>query len=290
MSLPWSKSVELRLAPGLVEAVLATGWPSRRILASASRSIDPNDFSIAADSAAPPSVTGTSTHDVAIDSVLQELRLSASLRGAHLLLELDDELVQLDVASGDFGSQSDAQLQAIASACMAELIGDPAIAHEVRWSLQAGERHLLICAVPRLFLAAATAAAKLHGMRFTSAQPSFPLRWNAFAKNHKSPTAVFVVASARHAVIAFVTGRVVCAISAGAWKELQTPLPRGSAPAPPLDATCHTATLDARVDRLLASLGVEAAVKPKFILVASDIAHLTTDSRWSVIQAPGRFA
>src|SRR5262249_5222279 len=115
-----------------------------------------------------------------------------------------DPLVQFDIAEGDFGALGDRQLQSIAFACMGELLGNAVTDHEVRWSLQAGARHLVIAALPRAWIAALAAAANLRGVHLASVQPAFARRWNTYARSLVTPTAVFASTSGAHAVVSCV--------------------------------------------------------------------------------------
>jgi hypothetical protein len=227
--------------------------------------------------------------DAMLDTVLQELELSAPLRGAHLSVEIADPLIHFDVAEGDFGTQSDRQLQAIAVACAAELLGDAAGEHEVRWSLQAGARQLLIAAVPRPLIEMLDAAARSRGLRLESVQPGFARRWNAFARTLNAETAVFAATSGRHAVVACVVDRAMRALSIGPWQDEHGRI-AAEGPASRDAAAGHapgTSLLDARAARLLASLGIAAGADAQYLLVADDPAAASAaPAQWSVVGTP----
>ena len=218
-----------------------------------------------------------------VDAVLQEHEQSASLRGTGLMVEVDDPLVHFDVAEGDFGTQSDRQLQVIAVACVAELLGDAASEHEVRWSLQASARQLLIAAVPRTLMATLEAAAGVRGMRLLSVQPSLARRWNSFAPTLKAERAVFATTSGRHAVVACVVDQSIRAVSVGPWRDDDD----AAAGTTAAQAALAAARLDARAARLLASLGIADGAEPEHLLITDDPAMAgAAPPPWSVVAPP----
>jgi hypothetical protein len=212
----------------------------------------------------------------ALQSVLDELALGASLRGARLVVEVADPFVEFDVVQGEFGALGDRQLQSIALACMGELLGSAIAEHEVRWSLQPGERHLVIAALPRALISSLAAAANVRGARLASVQPAFARRWNTHARALVPPTALFASTSGAHAVVSCVVQRAVCAVSTGPWQD--------SEHATPADAL---AMLEERADRLLASLGVEPTDALARMLVTSETEAAAAPSRWTVIEPSG---
>lgn len=284
MSLPWSKSVRLRIKPSRIEAALEAGWPKRALMAATETNVQASAEALPGegfvDSPDPSIVVG-------IEVALQTLALTAPLRGARLRVELDDALVHLDVVSGAFAGQSDAQLQTIADACVAELLGDDAAGHEVRWCLQAGDEHLLICAVPRGWVNAIESAARSHGMTLLSIQPRFPACWNENARALLSETSVVVVASEQHAVIACVVRRAIHAISIGPWAlRLGDSAPRSNS-SPAHEEPTDTFALDDHVDRLLASLGVDETARPDYLLITEGAEAVAASTRWSVVATRG---
>ena len=175
MSLPWNSSLLLQIAPEGIVGTLTTGWPRRRHIGASSASADklPHE---------PSGESNPATLDAdALQAVLDEIGLASPLRGARVVVEVADPLVQFDIAEGDFAALGDRQLQAIALACMGELLGNAVADHEVRWSLQADERHLVIAAVPRALITALAEAATGRGARLASVQPAFARRWNTYA-------------------------------------------------------------------------------------------------------------
>ncbi|MGZ5157072.1 MAG: hypothetical protein ACXWJA_11670 [Caldimonas sp.] len=277
MSLPWNSSLLLQVEPGAIVATLETGWPRRRRVSASA----PPAGAQADGSAGVIATPGLDPQ--MLDTVLDGIELSAPVRGASLSVELADPLVHFDVVEGDFGAQGDRQLQSIAVACMGELLGEAAGEHEVRWSLQAGERHLVIAAVPRALIASLAAAAELRGLRLDSVQPAFGRRWNAFARGLKASTAVFASTSGAHAVVSCVVDRAVCAVSAGPWQE-----DGGAAAEPAATASAESLSLlDDRAARLLASIGIESSVESDYLLVSANAPGAAAASRWSVVDPSG---
>ena len=267
----------LRVEPQRAVATLATAWPRRARVTATFPPATPSPSQRQKTGDAEPGL------DAMVDSVLQELEQSASLRGAGLTVEVDDPLVHFDVAEGDFGTQSDRQLQAIAVACMAELLGDAASDHEVRWSLQAGARQLLIAAVPRTLMAMLEAAAGVRGIRLLSVQPSLARRWNSFAPTLKAERAVFATTSGRYSVVACVVDQAIRAVSVGPWQD-EGDTAQGTSAA---QAALATARLDARAARLLASLGIADGNETEHFLVTDDPAVAdAAPPPWSVAAPP----
>lgn len=277
MSLPWSRSVRLQVAPHRISAVLERGWPrSRQVAASAQVSGDSRPASLELDTER-------------LDTVLQQLELSASVRSARYSAELADVLVHFDVAEGPFATQTDRELQAIAVACVEELLGDEASAYEVRWTLQAGGRHLFIAAVPRAYLTRLAAAAEQRGSRLVSVQPAFCRQWNAFARLLTARVAIFAVTSGGHAVVACVVAGAVCGISVGPWAgaEVDDASTLGDEKARTRMPIQTSLLIEWRATRLFASLGIELNSEPQFILVTPDPSMLRVSAPWTVVQTSG---
>ena len=266
MSRRWNRALRLQIGPQALTATLESGWPKPRRVAEAS-------------TAATEDLGPGEARDLdaaRLDALLQEIQVVATLRGARLDVELADRWVHYDVAAGDFGSQSDADLQTIATACAAELLGDAALGFEVRWSLQAGERHLLIAAVPRPLIDTLVAAADVHGLRLASIQPAFACRWNAALSRLDATGAVIATTSAGHAMVTCVIDGAVRAISVGPWHDAA----QGAAGADP------TPFLEERATRLLAELGVDDGSRPHYLLGWPDDAVVALSSRWAPLVGP----
>jgi hypothetical protein len=205
----------------------------------------------------------------ALDTVLLELAGTAALRGATLDAHVADSLVHLDVVNGEFSGVGDRQLQSIATACAAELLGDAVHNHDIRWQLQADEKHLLIGAMARDLLATVLQAAARHGLSLYSLQPELCVQWNLHAGSALKPGhGVFAVVGGREAAIASVADGTITALSSGVW----------------IDGRDTAATLDSRVDRLLASAGQDPARQSSFVVVGSERSDEPVSSRWTVKQ------
>jgi hypothetical protein len=281
VSLPWSRSVHLKIAPHRISAVLERGWPaSTRIAAATQASAE----RVPARSSATAEVEGDQ-----IEAVLQQLELSASVRGARYRAEIADALVHFDVAEGLFATQTDRELQTIAAACVEELLGEEAPAYEVRWNLQTRGRHLFIAALPRAYLTRLAAIATQRGSRLVSVQPAFCRQWNAFAHLLTARVAIFAVTSGAHVVVACVLDGALCGISVGPWTsdpidDLAMPEPAGPGPGMPIQTSL---LIERRATRLFASLGVELESDPQFILVTPEPSALSVSPPWTLVRASG---
>jgi hypothetical protein len=272
VSLPWRKTVRLRVAASAVCGRLEQGL-GRKLLAEATHAAD--------------------EQALAIDAVLAELGLVLSLQGLRLDIELADTLVHLDVVEGDFSGNSERQLQAVATACVAELLGEAAEQHDIRWQLQADGRHLLIGAIAKEQIHVLAEAATRHHLKLRSIQPDFCLQWNRHASALKPGAGVFAVACGREAVVACVQQGAVAAISSGAWLD-QSDAPGATSVGVKrlmcgfgLDSSTTTGVLDTRVGRLLSSLGRDAADQSSYLLVAPDVSQSALSSRWTVLNREG---
>jgi len=262
--------VHLHVAPDRIVGRFARAWPSGQ----------------RAEASAPVSIAATAApfDEAPLDAVLQELALAGSLRGACCSVELADPFVHFDVAEGDFAALRDRELQAIATACIGELLGDAADDHEVRWSLQSGQRHLLIAALPRTLIAPVVAATARHGARLAHVQPAFVRQWNAHARTPTAATSVFAALSGGHVVLACIVDGAIRGISVGPWARHPVPARQptaGGARATEPQAESG-ALLDERAARLVASLGVDPASVAEFVLVAGDAAAIAASPRWTV--------
>lgn len=271
MSLRWNRAVRLQLDPRGVSGSVWQGLWRKVPVARARRLIEVDE-----ELGAPIGDAWLAAAKVAMEQVLDELAGTARLKRALLQVQLSDALVVLDVAVGEFAGHSDRQLQAIAEACSSELLGAAQARPEVRWQLQRDERHLLICALSQRVFALLTEAATHHGMPLASVQPYFLRQWNLHARTLQPGHAVFAVASGVNAVIACVREGVITTLSSGPW--LKPPSANGAkgGRVEQLISELHLepagpgpALLDVRVDRLLASIGQDAAAQSAFVLVGS---------------------
>lgn len=313
----------MRVGPRTLAATLQRTWLRRTTLAETQRAVDADVVLRVPQK----SQNGLDKPIGPIESALRDLEQASALRGAKLIVELSHALVHLDVVSGDFAGHDDQQLQAIADACVSELLGDEGGDHEVRWQLQSDDRHLLICAVPGPKLRELEQAAAACGLRLDSVQPDFVLQWNAHANALKAGPSVFAVATGTDIAIAWVVDGVISTLSTGPLFEssgaFAVPSEAGTGVAADeralaverldsrigglllgLGLTSHTRPafspsqpnpldapdlLDARVDRLLAGIGQDPAAQSAFVLVTTDASLPPTSQRWSVLgPATGR--
>lgn len=211
----------------------------------------------------------------ALLAVLGELADATPLKGALLNVELADALVVMDVATGEFAGQSDRQLQTIAQACCAELLGAAQGQTEVRWQLQRDEKHLLICTLNQAVLAWLTEAAAQVELQLASVQPHFLRQWNVHAGKLRPGHGVFAVASGVHAVIACVAEGVITTLSRGPWLNPELGQVRSGRVAQLMTELKleHTDTtpglLDPHVDRVLKSASHEVAPDSAFELAGN---------------------
>ena len=293
MSRRWNRVVRLRIVPGSACATLECGWWRPRVLASSQQSIDAPDTE-PSDADARPAQAGGAGLAAGVDAALRELAQAASLKGALLDVEVADALVHLDVVAGDFAAESERQLTAIAGACVAELLGEDAKEHEIRWQLQSDGRHLLIGAVARAQLQALAELAARHGLRLRSVQPDFCLQWNRHAKLLKPGAGVFAVACGRDAVVAQVARGTVFALSGGPWLDRQHAPGTSNAQAQRLmcglglEPNASAGALDLRVDRLLASAGSQREAQATYVLVAPQVSRKALSPRWTLIDREAR--
>jgi hypothetical protein len=259
--------VRLRVEPGLVRGVIEPHWIQAKLLAITGRH-PTNAQTRHAEGTVVPSEPLLDALPRTIDTVLAELAGASALQGLWLDVELADSLVHLDVVGGDFAGDSDRQLQSVAAACVAELLGDATRDHEIRWQLQSDEKHLLIGAIARDLLGALGAAALRHGLSLRSVQPDICLQWNRHASAALTApgAAVFAVASANVAVIASVADGNITALSSGGW----------------IDRQRKTGALDSRADRLLASAGLDPLKLSNFVLVGPKGSDKVVSPRWKV--------
>jgi hypothetical protein len=266
-----NRRVRLQITAAGLTATLCARWPRPKALATCERPW-----------ASAPRESGASSWDLppgfaaTLDGVLQELAAAERLRGALLDIELADSMVHFDVAMGEFAGYGEAQLDGVSRACLRDLLDDAGDAHEIRWQLQADERHLLICAVPQALLAELRQGAARTGLRLQRLQPQFPLRWNRHRRLLGSGLGVFASGHGDHTVIAFVRRGVVEALGVG---NIGAGIDDAQAPAP--------MQLDAQVDRLIASLGVDASQLGCFVAVDDGEPGAPLAPRWTFCNGEG---
>ena len=218
MSLPWNKTVVMQVEAHQVSATLRQGWPRAKTVATVVEWVDPVRADAAA-AAATSQAINAALPLPQIDAALKALQQSGSLAGAHLQVELSDAWVHLDVIDGDFVGNSQRQLDAIAQACVAELLGEIAGDFEVRSQLQGNERHLLISAISRAHIASLGEVAQQQAMKLHSLAPRFVGLWNRHAQPLAKGPGVFAVTTGAHVAVAFTTDGVIQALSTGALMQ-----------------------------------------------------------------------
>jgi hypothetical protein len=207
---------------------------------------------------------GDAVLDQAAPALMAEL--SGSLgRKASVQLVLADTHFHFDLVHGDYRSSSDRHLQAIASACVAEILGDDNVDRLVRWCLQPDRQHLLICAMASKDIALLDESAAHHTLCLRSLQSEFCTQWNAHANALPDGSGVFAVASASHVVLALVQRGSITALSSGAWPDNNA--------------------LDVRADQLLSGVGMDSRVHSVFVLVVDPGMEDRASQRWSVVSA-----
>ena len=290
MSPRLNRFVRLHIGTDTVRAVAHAGWPRATVIAEAHRAV----------ASATPAEAGRVPHAQAIEAALDELASAARTKGARLEAEIASTLLHLDVVEGDFGAQTDRQLQGVAAACVSEMLGDEAAQRAVRWYLQPDDRHLLIAALAEDWIALVQSAATSAGLRIASLEPAFIARWNECGQAMKTGNGVFAVSGAEEFAIAAVEDGAIAAISVGAGVGLHVDTPRPSAKASPAAARSSgvvssgfsperhgVATMDERVDRFLSGRGQDPDLQSAFILVAADSPPVVASTRWSVIASAG---
>jgi hypothetical protein len=186
-----------------------------------------------------------------------------SRKDLHLVLA--DSHFHFDLVQGDYRSTSDRHLQAIASACVAEVLGDSSADRLVRWQLQPDMRHMLICAMLSQDVVLLDDGATRQRLNLRSLQSEFCTQWNAHSSLLPDSVGVFAVASFGYAVVVVEQGGSITALSAGTT-------PDGKA-------------LEERVEQLLSSIGLDAEALKTFLLVQDRTATLAVTQRWLAIDA-----
>lgn len=246
------KVLQLHVGPHLLRARLTLG---RRVLAQAERS--------------GPAAPSAAALGKCLSGLLATLAEQSALRGARAEVELADALVLLDVVGGEFADHGERQLQAVAAACCAELLGAAgAAAHELRWQLQADERHLLICAMPRDVLEMLRECLAEHDMELRSATPQLCNTWNRHSRELGGGSAVLALANASSATVACLQDGAIAALARFG-----------------LSAGASIAALDAQVNRLQASLGLGADAHSRYLLVSERAVSPKALERWTLLSS-----
>jgi hypothetical protein len=269
-----NKALQLRVGARAVHATLSAGWPRRKVIARAIEMVG-----TAGEPTSPP--PRADAQAVAIGEALTSLAASAPLAGARLSVELADARTHYDLVDGDFGASSERELRTIASACAAELLGEASSSHILRWQVQPGQGHLLICAIEARVIESVVDTARRFALKLVSLEPEFSAQWNRHAGMLPRGNGVFGVTCGAHATVACVLRGGITALSSGAWADAATSVrsERGARTA-----------LDIRVDRLLAGKGVDSRRVGRYVLVAPDVSARALSTRWTVVQRHGAAA
>lgn len=247
---PRSKVLQLHVGPQQLRARLLRG---KRVLAQAERS--------------GPAAPSAAALGKCLKALLATLAEQSPLRGARADAELADALVLLDVVDGEFADHGERQLQAVAAACCAELLGPAgAAAHELRWQLQRDERHLLICALPRDVLAMLRESLAEHDLELRSATPQLCNAWNRHARELGGASAVLALANASGATVACLQHGAIAALARVA-----------------MSAGASIAALDVHVNRLQASLGLHPNADSRYLLVSDRMLSPKALERWTLL-------
>lgn len=286
MSPRWNKVVNINISPTAVEATLQAGWPRQKPLAVVSQA--GNAFNPGWTHTLDTMGTRTAADRMAlVDLALDRIAATQPLSGSRLHVVLDDTLVHVDVVQGDFGGLTDAALDRIAKACVAEMMGDEAPDLDVRWSLQPDQQHLAICALAAEHLTLLVEAAASRRMRLASLRSTFAVCWDRYGRHQNVKAMVFVVALGGHAVVACVVDRSLCALGAGQWHPLGSANRKqvGTTHSEIAAATEVAHTIDGRVDQLLTCLGIDAEAIGAFVTVLPAGMPVALRPRWARIDA-----
>lgn len=277
MSLPWNKTVRLRIGANSVQGTVHPAWSPRRVLATCLH----NAAQASSANPASPTLVSTAPFDAAMAATLSELGAVRNSRVKNAQILLADTRVHFDVVSGDYANLSERQLQAIAQACLTEILGDRALAFVVRWDLQKDAQHLVIAAIESRDIEMAERVAGDHGITPISLQPDFCGVWNRFASALHHKMAIFAAVDEHHVVVALVISGSITALSCGS--VLLLAFDAG-------DSAIQKNAIDDRVDRLLSSTGLDPAHIQAFLLVApSGVGH-GLNTRWQVLDSPAEAA
>lgn len=268
MSLLSNRSLQLHVGTLAVRGTLRAKRAPHKVLARSRHEF--NRAEPATPGTAPASVIGKSCM-AAMDAVLSELGTNVARQTPPLRVVMSDACVHFDVVQGNYGGASDRHLQSIASACIAEILGEATSNQMVRWQLQPDLRHLLISSIDSRDAAAVTQAATRHRLQLHSLQPDFCVQWNRYASVLPARKCVFATVNEGYATVAYAQGGAIAALSGG---------PCFGGDDSPEDGRDKTLSVDERVDRLLASLGQNPGEVSNFILVTAAPERIPSVSRW----------
>jgi hypothetical protein len=266
-----NRSLHLHIGPGFIQGILLPAWTRETVLAKAKRTFSSlaqeTRFSSHGESV-------DETYRAAAESVIVELASTASAQKARLHVVLADSWVHYDVVAGDYAASSDRQLQAIADACIIEVLGDRAINQVVRWQLQPDKQHLFISSIDTKAIDGLVQVASRVKLRLHSLQTEFCTQWNLHAQALPNGTGVFSVVSESQLVVVYSLRGSIIALSSAPAERLEDTSP----------AESPTYPIDVLADRLLTCIGHDPKDNATYLLVASEQSPIHDTSRWTVIR------
>jgi len=265
-----NRSLHLHIGARTVWGILRPAWSRSRVLARSRHVFGPStldlDLSIAKDAL-------EDSYSDAVEAVVAELDSEASAQMAHLKVVLSDSRAYYDVVTGDYRNASDRQLQAIATSCVTEVLGECATSQVVRWQLQSDRRHLFISSIDIHDVETLVQTATRLQLHLNSLQTEFCTQWNLHSRGLPYGTGVFSVTSAAHFMAVYAVEGSIVALTCGPYSHVEANSILES-----------VSPIDERVDRLLASIGCDAKADSTFLLVASDTSPISVAPRWTVMR------
>jgi hypothetical protein len=263
-----NRRIELSLGARTIQASLHTTWPRRKLLAQAQHALP-----ITPQEAMPSHQDGLQPACAAgIQTVLTEITALAAARHAALHVRMGDAHMCFDVVKGDYANASDRELQAIATACVQDTLGERASTQLVRWQLQPDHEHLLIASLPSPAVETLANIAAEHGWPLASVQPWFCERWNDRSKAKADDHGLFASVGAGNVVMVLSQRGSIVALSATALGVDAS------------DTTSDSPTrsaLDLCSERLLSSVGVHAESVSSWLLDTPEEEAIALPPRWS---------
>jgi hypothetical protein len=254
-----------------VQGTLRARKAPRKVLAQATHDLA---ASTSQDSNTQPATPSATTHGHAMDAVLSEL-LSTHLGDVpRIWAVVADGYAHLDVVRGDFSCSSDRQLDAIANACISELLGDNASRQTIRWQLQQDQQHLLISSIEEKEVSGILEVASTHRLKVHSIQPDFVVQWNFFAGGKHARNCVFATVNEGRATVAFAKNGVITSLSSGPCVIRKEDMD---------DQLRSVQCVDERTNRLLTSIGQAFDDVSSFVLVTREPHRIPEGSRWTAL-------
>jgi len=269
-----NRSLHLHIGNRTVRGVLRPAWSRSKVLARARHAFGPStlDLDLSIAKGAPEE-----SYCDAVEAVIAELDAAVSAQMARVKVVLSDSRAHYDVVSGDYRTASDRQLEAIATSCVTEVLGERAASQVVRWQLQPDRRHLLISSVDSQDVENLIQTTTRLQLRLSSLQTEFCTQWNLHCGKLPDGTGVFSAVSAAYFIAVYALRGSIIALTCG-------PLIHDDEAS---NSEAQFGPIDERVDRLLASIGCDVKADLTFLLVASDNSPISVAPRWKVIHPTG---